>query len=602
MNFRNKINQYLLERYPTIWNTQIVWMLLFSFIIHIVFFVMGFLSHSNPTSLQTYNVLSDYANDGYVLVNIIASILLLVAWLIFMFKNNAFKQFYPTSSGQLFGQFVQYFIIIFVSISFYFSYMFGLTIYIGNKYDDASMKTNIELINNVYPFLSHSPEDYMLDRRKYPAVFNELYCETDSADIDFSKKYYTYYDFYYQFNYLYSKKVTEKDEYLRFVYPAEEEKLGTPLAYIVERDSFCIFYFKERVADVSEYIQNANLNYGNFSLVFYIPGNNNNYYSEAYYWDEYYYDIPDFTHNIEQNKKTVELLERNNPEEFRKLFADFIQLSDRLKIKHNLSVDEWMKLVYFPPHFEVKHFINKSKPYTYAEDESYTAVEELIEPVATGEGNTLEDFQVTLRRQFEQKAQTDFYYESSNLSYTLNSIDDIKTNRYWHEMIHVFLWIAFCLSAIIFSYRVTHLRSLLFSIITAGVLALLCSLLFVLVSSVSYDFLNYFATTFLLILGAVILGLSFFFPQIGSKLFRSILINLSINGIVAYVFLIIATISLYQQKACDRLNALSEEYISCSNLLDQLGARMISTIMLISGFVFILCYSMVIKKWKASAE
>ena len=38
-----KIDQYLLENYPTIWNTKIVWMLLVNIIIHILFFFIGFL-------------------------------------------------------------------------------------------------------------------------------------------------------------------------------------------------------------------------------------------------------------------------------------------------------------------------------------------------------------------------------------------------------------------------------------------------------------------------------------------------------------------------------------------------------------------------------
>ena len=37
-----KIDQYLLENYPTIWNTKIVWMLLVNVIIHILFFFIGF--------------------------------------------------------------------------------------------------------------------------------------------------------------------------------------------------------------------------------------------------------------------------------------------------------------------------------------------------------------------------------------------------------------------------------------------------------------------------------------------------------------------------------------------------------------------------------
>ena len=55
-----KIDQYLLENYPTIWNTKIIWVLLVNIVIHILFFLMGFLSYINPESLQRSNVISDF--------------------------------------------------------------------------------------------------------------------------------------------------------------------------------------------------------------------------------------------------------------------------------------------------------------------------------------------------------------------------------------------------------------------------------------------------------------------------------------------------------------------------------------------------------------
>ena len=56
----NKFNQFLLEKYPTIWNTKIVWMLLAALAAHIIFFVIGYLSHIDPISLQKYSVKNDY--------------------------------------------------------------------------------------------------------------------------------------------------------------------------------------------------------------------------------------------------------------------------------------------------------------------------------------------------------------------------------------------------------------------------------------------------------------------------------------------------------------------------------------------------------------
>lgn len=120
-----KFNQYVLEKYPTVWNTKIIWMLLASIVVHILFFIIGYLSHVNPVSLQKFEVKDDYFRDGMIFIHLIISILMMVGWLIMMFKNNAFKNFYPSSKSKLFLQFVQYFIIIFSCTTFYFSYMTG---------------------------------------------------------------------------------------------------------------------------------------------------------------------------------------------------------------------------------------------------------------------------------------------------------------------------------------------------------------------------------------------------------------------------------------------------------------------------------------------
>lgn len=600
MNFKNKINQYLLERFPTLWNTKLIWMVLIGLLVHFVFYIIGLVSHMNPTSLHTYNVLNDYFSNGLIFVHIIISILLIVGWLIFMFKNNAFKNFYPTSRWQLFGQFVHYFIILFVCTTFYYSYMLGFKSFIHSKYDDALMKEKIELTNNVYPFLSFQPGDYTIVNKRYPEIFNELYCETDSASIDFSKKYYTYYEFYYQFNSVYEKIVTERDEYGRFVYPEEEEKNEVPLAYTREQDSLCIFYFKKDVVDVSEFITNGNLNYGNFSKIFYVYGSGN-FFSRSYYYSNYDdWNKDDDSAAIEQNKKTVELLQRNNPEEFRKMFAEFLEMSNQFKINHNLTVDDWMELVYHPPLFEVQKFINQ---YETNEDYFYPYNDVTVEEDLDRGGNTLEDIQIALRRKFEEENTTKFYYESSNLSYMFENIDNVKNSDFLKDSFSFYLWLSFIMASVIFSFRITNLKSLLFSILTGGILSLTCTLIFVLMRFALYETIQYFVSIFLLILGSVILLIPIVSKTIGTKLIRSILINLSINCFIGYVFLIVYLISIIQQDICHETYMTSDiYYYNCNTLLDTLGFNNVSYILIASGFVFLFFYTSVIKKWKASAE
>ena len=71
----NQINQYLLERYPNIWNTRIVWMLLLGIAVHFIFFFIGFVSHASPGTLQHTRAIDDYFSTGLVFVHVLQLLL-----------------------------------------------------------------------------------------------------------------------------------------------------------------------------------------------------------------------------------------------------------------------------------------------------------------------------------------------------------------------------------------------------------------------------------------------------------------------------------------------------------------------------------------------
>lgn len=608
MNIISKINQYLLERYPTIWNTKIVWMLLISLLIHIVFFVIGYVSHINPESLQYRNVVGDYFTSGLVLAHIIISILLVVGWVVSLLKNNAFKNFYPSNNFKLFGQFVQYFIILFLSTTFYFSYILGFEQFVKQNYKDEDMAAKTEIINVANAFLSQDPLYYTLNNKSYPEVFSNLYCETDRDKIDVNSKFYTFFDEIYQFNDLYKKEVTQKDSLGRFVYPEFENENNIPLAYSQDYDNRCVFYFKKNVVDVSKYVSNANLNYKNFSNVFYAHGSGSNY--EKYYDFEHSFNKKDTLDNASINKKIVELLERNDPKEIQKILTDFLKISKDFKIKTNLEDKKWMELIYHPASFDVKNFINTDDPkHGYDNFEDYT--EENVEGAAVpayyeseytgGSGTTVEDVQLTLKREFIKERVTEYYYYSSDLLVLLQNIDDIKNNDIFVSYIPIFLWLAFAFSSVIFSFRITNLRSLLFSIIATGVLSLIISLLSVIFNFSIGGFSESFSLYLIFIISTIILLLSII-QKFGSKLFKGILINMTVNGFVGYVYLILGIISMHQTSACYASRKNAEIIEPCNTILDQIESSNLSYLLLIVGFLFIFFYSSVIQKWKASPE
>lgn len=630
----NKINQYLLEKYPTVWNTKIVWMLLASLLVHILFFIIGYLSHLDPVSLQTRTVRDDYFRNGLIFIHLIISILMIVGWLIMMFKNNAFKNFYPLSRGKLFSQFVQYFVIIFASTTFYFSYMSGFKMFINNKYPDSEMKANIDIINRSYPFLSQNLELYTLENRLSPKPFYDLYCETDIQKVDRNKKYFVYYNRVYQFYTMYSKTSYKKDENHVFILPDYERKRGIESVKSDRNENSETFYFKKDVVDLSSYIKSTKPNYYNFSDVFYEENKSDRNYSDLFYDDN---NLPTpivdlKTVQAEVNRRTSELLNKNNSAEIKKLLSQFLVISEKFKIRHNLEAEEWTKMVYSPQNFEVRYFIKTYKPEkgekynpnssTYYSDRENTDVTEAVmteDSVATSyvdasgtivdDSISIEEFNPEINQQISPEKYfynnvSEFYYYQDNLKDILNNVDYVKSEDFFSQNIHIYLWIAFFLSSLIFSFRITGLKSLLFSIISAGILVLAVVLITVLYSFSRIGKEEYFVSHLGLLISIIILLIPLLMMNKFNKLVTSVFVNISLNGFVLFVLLIFVIISIYQKDICrgtvyDPVQNVA--YEDCQSIIETLGF-LLSYILLVTGFIFTYLYTSILQKWKARPE
>ena len=630
MNFINKINNYLIQRYPTIWNTRIVWMLAISLLAHIVFYFIGFISHSSPLSLQNSRVIDDYFSSGVIMVHIIVSMLMLVGWLVYMFKNNGFKNFYPTSNLKLFGQFVCYLVIVFASISFYFSYMFGLRSYINKAYPNDELVKNVDIINKAYPFLSIGYQDYSLNKKAYPKPFYDLYCETSDDLIDYNKKYFETNGYKYQFYSLYKVAITERDGYGEFKYPAAEYKNGTDLAYKEVVKDTCNYYFKKDVVDVSADIKTTNLSYYNFSRVFYTLD-----FEEIDFYDRYNYSYassypedaamygtnPNAGKNYEFSKQFSDILDRKDPKEIKKILNDFLEVSKQYQIRTNLNTDQWFKLIYHPDTFEVKHFIAENEnEYAYPTDsisimadtlanDAAAAVAVAPVPEETVIAPTVEapvaQMPVSNDKMYNyyNKNLTKYYYQANNLNDFLRSVELIKNVNFVSRNIHVYIWIAFFFSTLIFSFRVTNLRSVIFTGITTGVLSLVIGLMVLVYNMGLGGSEEYFAAYLVFIISTIIILIPFLFMTSASKLFTSIFMNITINGFVLYVLLILGIISMHQNDACRAQLGYYNSYPSktCTTLLEYLDMNT-SYLLLAVGLLFLFLYTAVIKKWRAVPE
>lgn len=596
-NFIYKTNQYLLERYPTIWNTRLVWMLLSAATLHLIFFVFGFFTLSNPEMLQERYVKDIFFDNGSIFLSVIISILLLVAWLIYMFKNNAFKNFYPTNSFKLFGQFISYLVIIFACTTFYLSYQYGLKTYIASAYPDAQVTKEIQIANDAYLFLSEDLKEYTLDKRRFPKPFYELYCEDNTKFIDYNKPHLSFEEDSYQY---YSLRTVEtpRDEPYNDVIAESYNDSTKNNGFVFSKtvDSIRTYYFKDSVVNMQEKIKTPFPSYYNMSSTFFVSSNdelNDEFYS---YNDNYDYDYEgysDYDYNSRtsfskrhqlRNKRNYELLERRDKAEIKQLLEDFLVISNGYKIEHNLTSNEWLNLVYHPNNFEVKNFIRDEAKSEYDYPTSIA-------------------IDITKTEEFYNNRLTDYHYENSALRNVFENIESIKSSQPI-ETIHIFMWIAFFFACIFFIFRITGLKQLLFSIITVGVLILIISLIAALLFTVVGGNENsaiYFISYLALALGTLILCIPIFFYNGIKKIVVAICLNISLIGFSLYLFLIVGIISMHQNDACRDDLDYYKSYYDCDTLIESVGLSW-SWILFAVGIIFIFFYTKVIKNWKALPE
>lgn len=116
----DKIQTKLLLKYPLLWNTRLIPMLIFGIGINAIYFLIGYL-----TGTVDFTEIYHYSDDvTFFTFSIIISILALILWLVFYFRHNGFKAFYPKGNNSLFYEWTHIFIIV-LSLSSFISFFSG---------------------------------------------------------------------------------------------------------------------------------------------------------------------------------------------------------------------------------------------------------------------------------------------------------------------------------------------------------------------------------------------------------------------------------------------------------------------------------------------
>lgn len=155
----NRINQYLLTHYPLIWNLRLPSILAVILLIHLFFGLSGYLSLDYSSLQKHYSISSINSGQVYTL-SILFSLLVIVGWLLFYLRNNAFKSFYTIGRKHLAIEFALVTLVLTGASSFFLSYYQGARIKVRQLVPRTTLVHESNVLNLALAFIPQDKNDY----------------------------------------------------------------------------------------------------------------------------------------------------------------------------------------------------------------------------------------------------------------------------------------------------------------------------------------------------------------------------------------------------------------------------------------------------------
>ncbi|RYY95175.1 MAG: hypothetical protein EOO11_16385, partial [Chitinophagaceae bacterium] len=153
-----RINRYLLTRHPLLWNTRALWVLGANILLHLLFFAAG-LGSVNPARLGDERGAWGAAGAGLVPLSVLCSLLVLLVWMLFYFRNNAFRNGYRLTPGYLLREWGLIVLIVFTSLVYFESFFLGMRLRVRQYTDTARFAREVNAASLAFGFVPEKEKD-----------------------------------------------------------------------------------------------------------------------------------------------------------------------------------------------------------------------------------------------------------------------------------------------------------------------------------------------------------------------------------------------------------------------------------------------------------
>ncbi len=167
--FKN-IQKQLLLKYPLLWNTKFIPMLLIGVVMNLIYFIVGYYDGTIDFTGEYYYGNNDDEILGF---GFLLSAIILLVWFWFYSKNNSFKAFYSKSKNALFYEFLQILTIFILFFNFFIVYKIGVQFHNRSYFSYEEAKKRCEIIGLADIFIDGSFEVTELDSVKMGMIYKD---------------------------------------------------------------------------------------------------------------------------------------------------------------------------------------------------------------------------------------------------------------------------------------------------------------------------------------------------------------------------------------------------------------------------------------------
>ncbi|MES2862753.1 MAG: hypothetical protein V4666_01410 [Bacteroidota bacterium] len=153
------IQKQLLLKYPLLWNTKFIPMVIIGLAMNLIYFFIGY-ADGTLDFTKYHDSDLDFTFFSF---SVLISLIILILWLVSYFKNNSFKRFYTKSNSALFFEWIQIVIIVLLLSMFYFPFEYGKQLHKRNYFSEEVAKKRCETISSADFFIDGSFEEAEID-------------------------------------------------------------------------------------------------------------------------------------------------------------------------------------------------------------------------------------------------------------------------------------------------------------------------------------------------------------------------------------------------------------------------------------------------------